>query len=304
MAFAASGYQDAYNQSSPQSLGAFQIDSVLGQGGMAIVYKARGRDGRDVALKVLSGAIANRPKMREMFQREFRTVYKLNHPNIVRVFDIGEANGQFYIAMQLAEGPTLGDFLQKQKKLSEVLAIEIARQLADILNYVHEQGIVHRDIKPSNVLLDQRRRPLLFDFGTALDVADPMPDSDKGVYGTPGFLSPEQILSGNMVDGRADLYSLGIMLYLMASGRKPFYGDRDDVLSAHINEPPPPPSKFAKFSPALEEVILKSIEKDPADRYQTGQEFAQALTGVEPAPPPQPIGRRAMRWLGIDSENT
>lgn len=301
MAYAAGEYSNPHAQNPPQEIGQYKVESVLGRGGMATVYRARGRDSREVALKVLSGQIANRPKMREMFQREFRTVAKLNHPNIVSVFDMGETSGQLYIAMQLIDGQLLKDFLQKQKKLSEVLAIELARQLADILHYVHAQNIVHRDIKPENILLDQRRRAILFDFGTALDQAYPLPDSDRGVYGTPGFLSPEQILSGNSVDGRADLYSLGVMLYLMACGRRPFYGDRDDVLGAHINEPPPPPSKFAKLSPDLELVILKSIEKNPDDRYQTGAEFAQALGEIEP-PPPQPIRRRAMRWLGIDSE--
>jgi len=176
MAYAAGGRPNPYAQNPQSEIGPFQIESVLGQGGMATVYRARGRDSREVALKVLSGQIANRPKMRELFQREFRTVIKLNHPSIVRVFDMGEANGQLYIAMQLIEGQLLKDFLQKQKKLSEVLAIELTRQLADILNYVHAQNIVHRDMKPGNVLLDQRRRAVLFDFGTALDQAHPMPE--------------------------------------------------------------------------------------------------------------------------------
>lgn len=302
MAHAVGGSANPYIQTPPKELGPFRIESVLGQGGMATVYRAFGRDGRAVALKVLSGQIANRPKIREMFQREFRTVLKLNHPNIVRVFDMGEASGQLYIAMQIVEGQTLQDFILKQKKLSEVLAIELARQLAETLDFVHARRIVHRDIKPSNVLLDVRRRPLLFDFGTALDLDDPLPDSDRGVYGTPGFLSPEQILSGNTVDGRADIYSLGILLYLMACGRRPFYGDRDDVLDAHINERPDPPSRHAKISPDLDAVILKAIEKKADDRFQSGAEFADALGQIEPPPPPQPIGRRAMRWLGIDGD--
>lgn len=301
MAQAIGGRATPYTQTLPKELGPFRIESVLGQGSMATVYRARGRDGREVALKVLSGQTASRPKIREMFQREFRTVLKLNHPNIVRVFDMGEASGSLYIAMQLIEGQTLQDFLRKQKKLSEVLAIGLARQIADTLHLVHTHNIVHRDIKPSNILLDQRRRPLVFDFGTVLDLTDPLPDRDRGVYGTPGFLSPEQILSGNTVDGRADIYSLGIMLHLMACGRRPFYGDRDDLLGAHINEPPEPPSRYAKMSPDLESVILRAIEKKADDRFQTGAEFAQALEQIEP-PPPQPLGRRAMRWLGIDNE--
>lgn len=302
MAHAVGGSANPYVQTLPKELGPFSIESVLGQGGMATVYRARGRDGREVALKVLSGQIANRPKIRDMFQREFRTVLKLNHPNIVRVFDMGEASGQLYIAMQIVEGPTLQDFVLKQKKLSEVLAIELARQIAETLDFVHAHSIVHRDIKPSNILLDARRRPLLFDFGTALDLNNPLPDSDRGVYGTPGFLSPEQILSGNTVDRRADIYSLGVLLYLMACGRRPFYGDRDDVLDAHINDPPDPPSRHAKISPDLDAVILKAIEKKPDDRFQSGAEFAQALEQIEPPSPPQPIGRRAMRWLGIDNQ--
>jgi eukaryotic-like serine/threonine-protein kinase len=154
-------------------------------------------------------------------------------------------------------------------------------------------------VKPANVMISQDGRALLFDFGAALNRNTPPPAEKEGIYGTPAYLAPEQILDSQTVDGRADLYSLGIILYRMVSGRKPFYGERSDLLDAHLHQAPPPPSEFAYVSPELEAVILKAIAKDPAQRFQTGAELAAALENAKLQPPPEhtALPKRLLQWL-------
>lgn len=280
-------------------LGAYQIEAVLGQGAVAVVYRARSPQGRQVALKVLTDAAASQRRVRDLFQSEYRITRRLNHPGVVRALDAGEIDGHPFMAMEVVAGKTLQDFVRKDKGLGETPSIDIVRQLATTLNYVHEQGVVHRDLKPTNIFITQNGRALLFDFGTALDLRNPPTTPDTGVYGTPGFLAPEQILHGDEVDGRADLYSLGVIFYRLLSARRPFYGTRDDVLDAHLHTPPPPPSEYAYVSPQLESVILKLLEKDPNDRYQTGDELLHALDTVELVPEPEGAPQKFMRWLGF-----
>jgi serine/threonine protein kinase len=279
--------------------GPYEIESVLGQGAVAVVYAAKDGTGKPLVLKVLTRPAAAQAPIRLGFQREYRTLSKLRHRNIVQVFGTGEVDGYFYIAMERIIGETLDGFLLRSKKLGESAAIGIARQVAGALDYLHSRGYVHRDIKPGNLLLAQDGRIVLFDFGTVLDLEDPDPEQTVGVYGTPAFLAPEQIRDATAIDGRADLYALGILLYLMVTGRKPFYGGRNEVLEAHLKTAPPPPSDFAHVSPDLERVILKSLAKDPADRFQTGAEFIAALDGTELTPKPeQPIAGRLRRLFG------
>ena len=278
-------------------LGAYKIDAVLGQGAVAVVYRARSPQGRTVALKVLTDAAASQRRVRDLFQAEYRITSRLNHPGIVRAIDAGEIDGHPFMAMEVVAGKTLQDFVRKDKGLGETASIDITRQLANTLDYTHQQQIVHRDIKPTNIFITQSGRALLFDFGTALDLRNPPTTPDTGIYGTPGFLAPEQIQHGDEVDGRADLYSLGVVFYRLVAGRRPFYGTRDDVLDAHLHTPPPPPSEFAYVSPGLEAVILKLLSKAPEDRYQTGGELLTALDHVELIPEPEGAPQRLMRWL-------
>lgn len=292
-------YRDGMgNQLIPKQLGAYQIESVIGEGGVATVYKAIYQN-TPTALKVLDQQAAAHKNVRDGFRREFKTTYRLRHPGIVHSTDTGEIDGNLYIAMDLVEGETLEEFLRRHKSIGETAAIDLVKQVADALHYLHESGIVHRDVKPSNIMLSRNNRAKLFDFGAAVDLNDADPESFDGVYGTLGYVSPEQAEARPDIDGRADIYSLGIVLYRMVTGRKPFYGSRNEVLHAHIYEPPPPPTQFSRISQDLEAVILKAIAKDPKDRFATGQELIDALDGVSPLPPPEPLTKRARRWLGI-----
>ena len=278
-------------------LGAYQIEAVLGQGAVAVVYRARSPQGRQVALKVLTDAAASQRRVRDLFQSEYRISRRLNHPGLVRALDAGEIDGHPFMAMEVVAGKTLQDFVRKDKGLGEVPSIDIVKQLAGTLDYVHRQDVVHRDIKPTNIFVTQDGRALLFDFGTALDLRNPPTVPDAGIYGTPGFLAPEQILHGDEVDGRADLYSLGVVFYRLVTARRPFYGTRDDVLDAHLHQPPPLPSEFVYVSPGLEAIILKLLAKEPDARYQTGADLLTALEQVELVPPPEGAPQRFMRWL-------
>lgn len=295
-----------YDTSQAQSnrLGEYQLEAILGQGAVAVVYRARGDGGRTVAIKVLSRAAAAQVHIRKSFQREYRILSRLSHRGIIRVYDAGEVNGLPYMALELLDGETLEELLTRSKTIGEVAAMDIARQVANALDYLHRRGYVHRDVKPGNIMITRDGRAILFDFGTVYDMNNPAPNV-QGVYGTPPFLAPEQVQAETdperapVIDGRADLYSLGVVLYRMVTGRKPFYGSRSEVLNAHLHQPPPRPSEFRWVSPALEAVILKALAKDPADRYQSGAEFAQALARVELAPEPArpELSQRIFSWL-------
>lgn len=299
MAYSTNSSQRGFHEKPLERLGPYQIDSVLGRGGVSMVYKAHRRQGQPVALKVLFSSVARQPHLRRRFQQEYRILSRLRHPGIMGVYDMGEIDGRLYIAMSLLKGETLEAMVARAKKLGEVISIEIARQLADVLDYVHQQGIVHRDIKTSNVMVTPDRRVILFDFGTALYVDDPLPEDFQGMFGTPPFVSPEQIECKTDIDGRSDLYSLGVILYRMVASRKPFYGTRSELLEAHLHQPPPPPSDFAHVSPALEAIILKLLAKNPQERFQSGSELIDALNGVEISPEEPSLPQQLLRWLKL-----
>lgn len=280
-------------------LGRYRIVEPLGQGATAVVYRAQDLTGRQVAFKVLNPAAASQPHMRSCFQLEYQTLARIRHPGILQVYESGEANGRLFIAMELVEGGTLEEFLARAKSIGEVAAIDIARQVAEALDFLHESGKIHRDVKTSNVLLGPSGRAVLFDFGTVYDTVNPTDNNAPGIYGTPAFLAPEQIRAEEEPDKRSDLYSLGIVLYLMVSGRRPFYGSREEVLEAHLSEKPPPPSAWGWVSPELEQIILRALAKDPEERFGSGGEFALALRGVEvETEQPKPrLATRLRAWL-------
>lgn len=283
---------------SSTQLGRYRIQEPLGRGATAIVYKAQDLTGREVALKALNFVAASQPHMRTCFESEYRTLARLRHPGILRVYDAGEANGRLFIAMELVRGGTLEEFLQRARAVGEVAAIDIGRQLAEALDYLHSSGYVHRDVKTSNVLLGPGGRAVLFDFGTVYNVDDPA-ENAQGIYGTPSFLAPEQIRAETTPDGRSDQYSLGAVLYMMVAGRRPFYGSREEVLEAHLTQAPSPPSEFRWVSPELERVILKALAKRPEDRYESCAAFALALREVEvetETPKPR-LATRLRSWL-------
>jgi serine/threonine protein kinase len=288
-------------------VGDYVLGSVLGEGAVAVVYQAHlAEDGAPttpdqpstVALKVLKSAAASQPHVLACFQFEARVLSRLDHPGILRVYDAGVDDEHMYTAMELVDGFSFDKFLLAKKRLTEAQSVNFARQLAEALDYLHGHGYVHRDIKPANLMLTREGRIMLFDFGTVIRISDGAA-YEVGLYGTPAFLAPEQIEPGRRIDGRADLYALGMILYLMVTGRKPFYGGRNEVLDFHLHMPPPPPSNFARVSLDLEQIILRAIAKDPNDRFQTGAEFAAALesAALTPAPSTSSWRERLMGWL-------
>jgi serine/threonine protein kinase len=278
-------------------LGSYRILASVGQGGMARVYKAYQENlDREVAIKVLPPWYAADSNFVERFNLEARLVARLSHPNIVTVHDASEQNGHLYIVMQLVSGGTLKhrlDQLLLQRKMMETLeVVQIFSQLADALSYAHEQGIIHRDIKPVNVLLDRSGRPILSDFGIAKVLAatnEGLTRPGAGV-GTPEYMSPEQC-KGGAVDGRADIYALGAMLFEAMTGSTPFQGDNYPALAhSHIYEAPPRPSLLRPgINLVIERVILTALMKKPEQRYQKASDMANALKqALSKAPPPAP----------------
>jgi serine/threonine protein kinase len=260
-------------------IGHYQLEALIGTGGVAAVYKAldtRTR-GRRLAIKVLFPPPGAGPTLGERFRREARMASHLDHPGILRVSDVGEADGHLFIAMELVEGASLQAMLEARGRFDEATAAEVGAQVADALHYAHTQGVVHRDVKPSNILIDPQGRALLADFGVARALDDPSLTATGLTVGTPAYMSPEQASGHSDIDGRADLYSLGVVLYQMVTGRPPFQGSTPQVMHAHVYQPPPLPSSVADVSPTMEAVILQALAKDRDDRYPSGAALAAAL---------------------------
>ena len=213
----------------------------------------------------------------------------LQHPNIVDVIEVGEEEGVRYFAMQYIEGEGLEETIRREGALSPERAVEIAAQVADGLQHAYERGVIHRDIKPGNILITAEGRAVVTDFGIAKAVEgmDEGHSLTQGAIGTPEYMSPE-VIKGNPVDGRTDIYSLGIVLYQMVSGQAPFTATTPyQVADRHLREPPRSPSSFGSNCPDwLESIILKALAKDPSDRFNSAAEMAAALRSARPVAPP------------------
>jgi serine/threonine protein kinase len=263
-----------------QMLGPYRIINQIGKGGMATVYKAyQPSVDRYVAVKVLPSQLAESKEFATRFQQEARIIAKLEHPHILPVFDYGESDGIAYFVMRYLEAGTLKDKMVAHRPLPLNEIDRIFTQLTDALSYAHSFGIIHRDLKPANALIDSHGNIFLTDFGIAklLESASPRLTQTDAIMGTPAYISPEQAQAGT-VDQRSDIYSLGIILYEMVTGRVPFAADTPlAIILKHISDPLPLPSLIKSDIPAsIEQVILKALAKDPKDRFATAAEFLSA----------------------------
>ena len=265
-----------------KTIGHYQIIEHLGRGGMAEVYKAyQPALDRHVAVKILHPFVADDETFLARFEREARAVAALRHANIVRVYDFGHEDSTYYMVMEYVDGQTLKQRLNKFRAdgqtMSPAETTKLITQVARALQHAHRRGLIHRDIKPANILLTSRGDAVLSDFGIARMVESTR-YTMTGIVGTPDYMSPEQG-QGHEVDLRTDIYSLGIVLYECLTGRPPFTADTPlAVIFKHVQDPLPLPRGInPNISEAMERVVLKSLAKDPTDRFESAQEIAYAL---------------------------
>src|SRR3954463_9412106 len=279
--------------------GEYSLERELGRGGMGIVYLARDVQlDRDVAIKVLPTDLADHPAARERFIREARTAAGLSHPHIVPIHRVGEAGGFVFFVMSYVEGETLGERLRTRGPLPPADAARVLREVAWALAYAHGRGIVHRDVKPDNILLEAGTgRALVTDFGIAHGGASPGPETEPGkIMGTAHFMSPEQAMN-EPLDGRSDLYALGVVGYLAVSGRLPFEASNlPALLVKQATEAAPSVLRAAPgLPPSLGGAIDRCLAREPADRFEDGEALAASLAPTSEARPALPTTLRT--WL-------
>jgi eukaryotic-like serine/threonine-protein kinase len=312
--------------------GRYRVEARIGSGGMAEVF--RGFDNvlnRTVAIKTLHPQFARDAGFVHRFRREAQAAARLNQPNIVGVYDTGADDGTQYIVMEFIQGRTLAEYMAEGGRFTPIQAVEVAEKIADAMAYAHAQGVVHRDLKPANVMVTRDGVVKVMDFGIARIVAGPeTAPKTSAVLGTAAYISPEQV-QAKPVDGRTDIYSLGAVLYEMLTGRPPFTGDSAVAIAyKQVNETPVPPSQLNQdVPPQLDAVVMRSLAKNPANRYQSAAEFRDDLervrkgqqveatpllpaasattqviarpqdTGVLPTPPGEEPGGGRKVWLGV-----
>ncbi|MBN9389209.1 MAG: Stk1 family PASTA domain-containing Ser/Thr kinase [Chloroflexi bacterium] len=277
----------------------YELQSKIGDGGMAAVYKALDlKLNRVVAVKILRDSYAADPQFLARFKREAEQAASLNHPNIVRVFDVGDEGDVHYIVMEYVEGSSLKDIILSEAPLPVSRALEMGAQIADGIGYAHSTGLIHRDIKPQNILIDMSGRVKITDFGIAKSATASTLTEAGITLGTVHYFSPEQA-KGLPVMPQSDIYSIGVVLYEMLTGRIPFDSDNPVALALkHIEEMPPPLRRFnPSIPPVVEQIVLKALSKDPNQRFATAAQLSKALRNLEaqsdqgtmvqrPVPPP------------------
>src|SRR6185295_14999951 len=269
------------------TIGKYEIRRELGRGAMGVVYEAYDpMIKRIVALKTIRVdqlVGENAESVIARFRREAQAAGRLNHPNIVSIYDIGEETGTWYIAMEFVQGRELKDYFEANERFSPADIVKIMTQILDGLGYSHRLGVIHRDIKPANVILLTGGGVKVADFGIAHIESSNMTQVGT-VLGTPSYMSPEQIM-GLPIDGRSDLFSAGVILYQFLTGERPFSGSSTVTMHKVLKEDPLPPSTLnVQLQPAIDAVVRKALAKRADERFQTAQAFAAALRAAMPAP--------------------
>jgi serine/threonine protein kinase len=264
----------------------YELESEVGRGGMGIVYCARDRRlKREIAIKVLPPELSFRADIRQRFLREAETAAQLNHPNIVPIYTVEERDNLVYFVMAYIKGDNLGQRLQQHGPMAPVEVRRILREVADALAYAHHRNVIHRDIKPDNIIIDEETgRAMVTDFGIAralTDSGDSRLTATGMAIGTPAYMSPEQSAGDRAIDGRSDLYSLGVVGYQMLCGQPPFVANNTpSMLVKHLSEKPVPvDERWPDLPPDLSRAVMMCLEKDPADRFPSAAAFAVALNG-------------------------
>jgi serine/threonine-protein kinase len=263
----------------------FTVGPLLGQGGFAVVFRTRDHAlNRDVAVKVLDTAGAPAPTLSERFVREAQTIARLEHPNIVPIYEVGQQADFLYLAMRCVDGPSLRQMLgdRPMRRLSPGDAARVARAVADALSYAHAEGVVHRDIKPDNILLDKRGNVLVTDFGIAkaAQAATSAQLTTEGmIIGTPQYMSPEQAAGEKVIDARADIYALGALTYEMLAGEPPHTGRSAQAIIAKVmvGDVRPVTALRPSVPTHVASAVERALSRVPADRFSTAGDFAAAI---------------------------
>ncbi|HVS71904.1 MAG TPA: serine/threonine-protein kinase [Phycisphaerae bacterium] len=295
----------AEEQGAYQQIPGYQILSKLGAGAMATVFKARQVSlNRIVAIKVLPKRMSDNKEFVERFYKEGQAAARLNHPNIVAAYDVGEANGFHYFVMEYVEGASVYEKLEKGERYSEKEALKLVIETCRALQHAHKAGFVHRDVKPKNIMITKEGTAKLADMGLARETADVQAaQAEAGkAYGTPYYISPEQIKGEMNIDGRADLYSLGATLYHMVTGRVPFDAPTPSaVMLKHLKEELVPPDHLVKdLSTGIGEVIEVAMAKNRDKRYQSAEDMLGDLEQVAKGEPPL-VARRSYNLSSLNT---
>ncbi len=283
--------------------GRYQVTHLIARGGMAVVYRAQDvLLNRPVAIKTLYPELSADPLFVAGFRREAQAAANLSHPNIVPVFDWGEHDGTYFIVMELVDGTSLADMLRGGRTLTAAHSATLMAQVAAALGYAHRNGVVHRDVKPGNILIASDGQVKVTDFGIAqaMSVEDQLAE-EGSVMGTATYFSPEQA-EGAPVDGRSDIYSLGVVLYEMLAGRPPFIGDSPVAVSSqHVHGTVPPPSEFNSAIPLdLQAIVMEALAKSPDQRYQSAEDLRSDLMRFSEGQPVR-AAQRDVAFFGADA---
>jgi len=262
----------------------YRIEGVVARSGMASIFRATDlNDGKQVAIKVPHEEMECDPVLFERFQREAEIGKMMNHPGVMKVYD-DEKRSRVYMVMEWVEGRLLRQIMREQRPMPEERAIKISINVLSALQHIHSRGVAHRDLKPENIMVDDEDRIKLIDFGIASksDARRLTFAKLSAVMGTPDYISPEQV-KGKRGDGRSDLYAMGVILYEMLTGKVPFTGNNPFAIMNDrvLNNPVPPRAVNSQVTPEMQEIIYRALEREPANRYKTADEFAWDLQHPE-----------------------